>query len=143
MQYSLPKLWLARIPDIWDRHMPANYPVSSSEFSLSFGDEETRNAVIEMEHNLGTDESIITEEILPENCVMTGYVGTYDVLAESGVETLLSPERVDTDNVIAMHYAVTDGEENGEWVQIEDIEVRDGYVWGTLTDFSPIAIFTY
>lgn len=141
--YEIPKIWLARIPAFWDRTIPMNYPNSSSEFSLSFGDEETRSAVLEMEANLGTEESIITEEILPENCVLTGYVGTYDVLAESGVETLLSPERVDTENVIAMHYAVTDGEENGEWVQIEDVEVRDGYVWGTLTDFSPIAIFTY
>lgn len=138
MQYSLPKLWLARIPDIWDKTIPTGYPVSSSEFSLSFGDEDTRQAVLEMEANLKTEESIITS-VIPENHVCNGYVGTYDVIAEAGVETLLSPEKVNTENVIAMHYnSNTDG-----WEQIEDISVKDGYVWGTLQDFSPIAIFTY
>lgn len=143
MNYTLPKLWLARIPSIWDKTIPSNYPVSSSEFSLSFADQETKDAVAEMEANLKTEDTILTEDVVPEGTVVTGYVGTYDVQGKDGEETLLSPEKVDTDNVIAMHYRVTDGEEGGTWEQIEDIEVKNGYVWGTLESFSPIAIFTY
>ena len=115
MKYSLPKLWLARIPEIWDRTLPANYPRSSSEFSLSYSSQEVLDAVMEMETNLGTDESII-ESVVPEGSVCSGYLGTYDVTGESGVETLLSPERVNTDNIIAMHYDT----ENDKWSQIQD-----------------------
>ena len=78
MKYSLPKLWLARIPEIWDRTLPANFPKSSSEFSLSYGKQEILDAVMEMEANLGTDESII-DSVVPEGSVCSGYLGTYDV----------------------------------------------------------------
>jgi hypothetical protein len=138
MKYSLPKLWLARIPEIWDRTLPANFPKSSSEFSLSYDKQEILDAVMKMEANLGTDESII-DSVVPEGSVCSGYLGTYDVTGEAGVETLLSPEKVNTENIIAMHYDV-DAE---EWSQIEDAHVVNGYVWGTLQSFSPIAIFTY
>lgn len=138
MQYSLPKLWLARIPNIWDRTIPAVYPASSSEFSLSYSSEEVKNAVDEMEKNLNSEESILVN-VLPEGTACSGYVGTYDVIGEAGVETLLSPEKVNSENVIAMHYDA----EADAWNQIEDITVKNGYVWGTLESFSPIAIFTY
>ena len=136
--YSLPKLWLARIPDIWDKTIPTGYPRSSSEFSLSFESQNVKDAVMEMEANLNSEESIVAD-VIPEGSVCSGYLGTYEVSGEAGVETLLSPERVDTENVIAMHYDA----ENDTWNQIEDVEVRNGYVWGTLESFSPIAIFTY
>ena len=138
MNYSLPKLWLARIPEIWDRTLPANFPKSSSEFSLSYGSQEILDAVMKMEADLSTDESII-DSVVPEGSVCSGYLGTYDVTGEAGVETLLSPEKVDSENIIAMHFDA----EAGEWSQIEDAHVVNGYVWGTLQSFSPIAIFTY
>ena len=138
MGYSLPKLWLARIPEIWDRTLPANFPKSSSEFSLSYGSQDVLDAVLEMEYNLDTDESII-DSVIPEGNVCSGYLGTYEVTGEAGVETLLSPEKVNTENVIAMHY----DSEADTWNQIEDAHVVNGYVWGTLESFSPIAIFTY
>lgn len=138
MYYSLPKLWLARIPEIWDRTIPANYPRSSSEFSLSYTSQEVLDAVMEMESNLKTEKSIVSS-VVPEGSVCNGYLGTYDVTGEAGVETILSPERVDTDNIIAMHYDT----ENDQWSQIQDAHVVNGYVWGTLESFSPIAIFTF
>lgn len=138
LQYQLPKLWLARIPDFWDRTLPSDYPHSSSQFSLRFADEEQRAAVIKMESELKTEDSEITSAI-PEGNVLTGYLGTYEVSGEGGVETLLSPEKVDTENVVAMHY----NSETEAWEKIENITVKDGYVWGTLESFSPIAIFTY
>ena len=131
---SLPKIWQGRITKFWDRVLPSNFPSSSSEFSLNYATNEEKEAVEEFESTLGTEESPAVEFIGEGNFV-SNYFGTYDVSGETGVLTLLSPEKVDTnDEIIALHYV------NDEWTKVEDAQVIDGYVWGTLTDFSPIAI---
>lgn len=134
--YKLPKIWLGRIQEIWDKIMPSDYPASSSEFSIKFKDEETTNAVKVFEEQLGTEESVVNN-IIPEGTVVSNYIGTYEVTATAGELTLLSPEKITSDNVIALHYNGT------EWVKIENTEIKDGYLWGTLEDFSPIAIVEY
>lgn len=135
--YTLPKVWQARVPKYWEKFMPVNYPTSSSEFSLKFASEEDKAAVAEFEETLGTEDSPVAEAIGEENFV-SGYVGTYDVSGEAGVRTLLSPEKIETeDQVAAFHY-------NGEsWDLIEDTELVNGYLWGTLEEFSPIAVVIY
>ncbi len=136
MCYTLPKIWTGRISKYWDQIIPSGYPVSSSKFSLTYETQEIRDAVLEMENQIGSDESVVTN-MLPEDTFASKYIGTYDVVAEPGVKTLLSPNKVSTDNVVVMHY---DGE---NWNNVEDVEVKDGYVWGTLDSFSPVAIFEY
>ena len=135
----LPKIWLQKLPGFGELTIPKNYPESSSEFSLDFTAEDA-DAIREMEANLDTEESIITEEMVPQNDAVGNYLGTFDVTGEAGVETLLSPVAVpDTAvGVIAMHY----NEAEDAWTQIEDAHVVDGYVYGTVESFSPIAVFT-
>ena len=136
----LPKVWLQKIPGFGELKIPADYPESSSEFSLDFSQEDA-DAVRTMEENLSTEESIITSDMIPENDALGNYLGTFDVTGEAGVETLLSPIKVadNTNGVIAMHY----NKESAEWNQIEDAHVaEDGYVYGTVESFSPIAVFT-
>jgi hypothetical protein len=135
----LPKVWLQKIPGFGELKIPADYPASSSEFSLDFSEEDA-TAVRTMEANLSTEDSIITSDMIPENDALGNYLGTFDVTGEAGVETLLSPIRVadNTNGVIAMHY----NEESSEWTQIEDAHVVDGYVYGTVESFSPIAVFS-
>lgn len=135
----LPKIWLQKIPGFGELKIPEEYPESSSVFSLDFSPEDA-NVIQEMESNLGTEESIITEEMIPENTILGAYAGTFDVEGDPGVETLLSPVPVGPNDigVIAMHYNETEG----TWEQIEDAHIVDGYVYGTVEEFSPIAIFT-
>ena len=136
--YTLPKIWQGRIQKYWDKIIPSpsTYPASNSTFSTSFDSEEETAAVSEFENQLGTEESVVPE-LLPEGTYASNYVGTYNVTAVDGERTLLSPERVSSENVVALHY---DGE---SWNVVEDAEVVDGFVWGTLESFSPIAIFEY
>ena len=138
MCYTLPKIWNGRVQKFWDKTlpMPSSYPITESKFSLSYETEEIREAVIEMEDSVGTEDCPVVA-MLPEGTYLAGYVGTYDVSGPVDEMTLLSPEPVRSSNVIAMHYF------NDEWVQVEDVEVRDGFVYGTLESFSPIAIFEY
>lgn len=138
MCYTLPKIWLGRIQKYWDKIIPNGYPVSTSEFSIKFDTEEIKEAVTKMEAELDSETSIL-KDVVPEGTVANGYVGTYDVKAEAGVKTLLSPEKVTTNNVIVMHYNPNED----KWVQVEDISIENGYIWGSLEDFSPIAVFTY
>ena len=136
----LPKVWLQKLPGFGELTIPKNYPESSSEFSLDFTPEE-RDVIAEMEANLSTEESIITEEMIPEHTAIGAYLGTFDVTGEPGVETLLSPVQVSDRALvaIAMHY----NEESEAWEQIEDAHIaEDGYVYGTVASFSPIAVFT-
>ena len=140
MCYTLPKIWKGRIQKYWDKLMPSpsSYPNSGSEFSLKFDTPEITDAVSQMEAEIGTEESVIND-LLPENVYLGSYVGVYDVKATPGELTLLSPEKVDSEEYIAVHYNA----ENEAWENIEDTQLIDGYVWGTLEDFSPVAIFTY
>lgn len=135
--YTLPKIWQGRIQRYWDKTIPTNIPMSSSEFSLQFTDDE--KAVIKnFEDTLGKEESPLVD-IIPENSYIGSYIGTYNVEGEAGVRTLLCPEAVDTKEVIAMHY----NKETSAWEKIEDASVDEaGYIWGTLDSFSPIAIVT-
>lgn len=134
------KIWLQRIAGYGELTIPDNFPSSSSEFSLDFTKEE-EDAIKEMEANLGTEESIVKDEDLPANTLLAGYVGTFDVTGTPGEETLLSPIRVNTTDVVAYH--LNDSNEGtGVWTKIEDAHVVDGYVYGTLDSFSPIAVFT-
>lgn len=140
-KYILPKLWLQAIPKYWvERRIPNKYPTdTSSEFSRYFNTREISEAVKYMEKNLESDDSILVD-IVPENCIISGYLGTYNVSGETNERVLLSPQRV-PDNavgVIAMHYEET----SDSWVEINDIELKDGYVYGILDSFSPIAVFT-
>ena len=137
MCYTLPKIWQERVPKYWEKYMPANYPKSSSEFSFKFDTEEETAAVKTFEEQLGTDESVVPEIIGEENFV-SDYFGTYDVKGEAGELTLLSPEKIETDGeIVALHL------EDDEWKQIEDAHLENGYVWGTLESFSPVAILAY
>ena len=136
--YALPKIWVGRIQKYWDKFMPTDFPKSSSEFSLKFSSAEAKDAVVEFESKLGTEESTVLD-FLPENTFVTSYIGTYDVTGTPDELTLLSPEKVTSDNVIALHYV----EDTDTWEKVEDISVVDGYVWGTLESFSPIAIVQY
>ena len=137
---QLPWIKQAIIPEYWYKRIPTDIPNSSSTFSFIMTEAE-KEAVAEMEANINTEESIIDPEIIPENSALGKYLGTYDVTGEAGVETLLSPNKVPSDvtGVAAYHY----NEEADEWTQIESAEVKDGYVWGTLDEFSPIAVFTF
>ena len=135
----LPKVWIAAIPKYWNASIPTDHPASSSEFSLKFETPEVQSAVKTMEENINTENSIITEDMLPENTVVGSYLGTYDVTGEPGVETLLSPEKVPANavGVLVMHL----NSESNEWEKVEDAHIKDGYVYGTLESFSPIAVF--
>lgn len=136
MCYTLPKVWLGRIQKYWDKIMPADFPHSSSEFSFKFDTEEVSAAVVKFEEELGTEESVIST-LIPEGNFLTNYFGTYNVTGVPGELTLLSPQKMDTkDEVTAIHY----DNEADEWSVIEDTQIIDGYVWGTLESFSPIAI---
>ena len=135
----LPKLWLQRIPRYWDASVPTGYPATTSEFSVKFT-EEAKVAVKDMEEKLNSEESIITEEMVPTGRRVGNYLGTYDVTGVAGEVTLLSPAEVtekDVD-VLAFHYNETEA----AWEQIEDAHIVDGFVYGTVESFSPIAVFT-
>lgn len=136
----LPKLWLEVIHKYWDKKVPSDYPKTSSEFALKFDSEETAEAVKVMEDKLNTEESIITEDMISEGQRLGKYLGTYNVSSIAGKLTLLSPEKVSNSDigVLAFHY----NEENTEWEKVEDAQIIDGYVYGTLESFSPISIFT-
>ena len=134
MCYTLPKIWLGRIQKFWDKIMPTDYPASDSKFSLKF-DDDLKPVVTDFENNLGTENSPITAA-LPENTYPSNYIGVYDVEGKPGEKTLLSPEKVSTKDVLAMHY----NKETEAWEKIEGVTVEDGYVWGTLSSFSPIAV---
>jgi hypothetical protein len=137
-EYTLPKIWKARISKYWDRTIPSNYPKSSSEFSLTYDSDKTKSAVNEMEAQLGTEESVVNE-FVDEGLFVSNYFGTYNVSGEDGEYTLLSPEKIETnDDILVLHY----DEESEGWEKIEDAELVNGYAWGTVDSFSPIAIFT-
>lgn len=157
----LPKLWLAAIPKYWNEQIPDDYPTDTgSSFSLNYDSKEEKEAVKDMESNLGTEESIVTDEMLPDNTVLGSYLGTYNVTGVAGEKVLLSPKKVSDKAVsaLAFHYTETtagstenqEDSEAGEettpttttsWVPIEDAEIVDGYVYGTVESFSPIAVF--
>lgn len=140
MSMILPKLWLARIPKYWDRIIPKNYPESTSEFSVMYSTQEIAKAVEEMEKNVNTEESVLNnEEFVAENTFVSDYLGTYDVSGASGELTLLSPVEVTANNVSALALHLNTA--NNEWEKVEDAQIIDGYVWGTLESFSPIAVF--
>lgn len=155
----LPKLWLAKIPKYWNKTIPTNIPKSSSEFSFKFDTEDQKDAVVEMEKNLNTEESIIKPDDIEENQILSNYLGTYNVNGTPGELTLLNPNKIGNKdlNVIAYHYTgnidsetETENESEDEstinsdngWEKIEDAQIIDGYVWGTVNSFSPIAVFT-
>ena len=158
--YTLPKCFQGRVQMFWEKIMPlaSSYPISSSKFSLKFADSETTEAVKTFEESIGTSDCPALA-VLPENTYLANYVGTYDVEGKPGVKTLLSPEPVDpNDNVIVLHYvdgsidggSSDDGSDDSSsddgyiWEQVTDVEVdKNGFVWGTLINFSPIAVFTY
>lgn len=137
-KHELPKFWMGRIQKYWDKLVPSDYPISSSTFSTSFKSDVAANAVAKMENEIAS-ENCVALEVIPENTYVSNYVGVYDVEGTPGELTLLCPEKVSSENVIALHY----NEEADAWENIEDIQVIDGYVWGTLDSFSPIAIFEY
>lgn len=137
-KHELPKIWMGRIQKYWDKFVPSNYPISSSSFSTNFKSDAAVVAVAKMEDEV-VSENCIALEAIPENTYVSNYVGVYDVEGTPGELTLLCPEKVESENVVALHY----NEETDSWENIKDIQVIDGYVWGTLESFSPIAIFEY
>lgn len=129
MEKYLPKIWRGRIKKYWDKTLPGFIPASKSKFSLKFDTEEEKEAVEEFEAALGTEESVVTE-LLPEGMFMSGYLGVYDVKGPRDELILLSPEKVDSkDNFMVLHY------ENEEWQVVEDVQLIDGYIWGTVPSF--------
>lgn len=140
----LPKIYLAVIPKYWYKSIPTDIPASSSVFSLKYDSEAELDAVKEMESKLNTEDSIVTPEDIPENEKLSLYLGTYNVTGTPGELTLLNPNKIGSKdvNVVAYHYVSGENEETGTWEKIEDAQIVDGYVWGTLESFSPIAVFT-
>jgi hypothetical protein len=138
----LPKLWLGRIQKYWDFPIPLNFPKSSSEFSLKFESEDIATAVETLKEQISTGEDNPVKEVTPENTIINSSLGIFDVKGEPNERTLLSPNKIQGkyDGVIAMHF----NSEANQWEQVSDTEVdKDGYVWGTLQSFSPVAVFTY
>ena len=136
-QSILPHLWTEYLREMWNRSVPTDYPESTSEFSIDFGDD--KSAVAEMESNLDTEESVITEHV-EDNEFVTRYVGTFEVTGEPGEHVLVSPERVDDGPMYraeALHYNA----ESGEWEKLENTVIEDGYVYADVNEFSPIAVF--
>lgn len=141
----LPKIYLAVIPKYWYNPIPTDIPSSSSVFSLKYDTDEEFDAVKEMEANLNTGESIVTPEDIPENDTLSLYLGSYNVEGEPGELTLLNPNKIGNKDIgaVAYHYISGENDETpGTWEKIEDAQVIDGYVWGTVDSFSPIAVFT-
>ena len=138
MCYTLPKIWMGRVEKYWTKRapLPGTYPVTESVFSVKYETAEITEAVEEMEASIGTEDCPVNE-MLPEGTYLTEYVGVYDVVAPTDEVTLLSPNPVSSGNVVVMHYT------GDEWVQVEDIEVKGGYVYGSISSFSPIAVFEY
>lgn len=137
----LPKLWLARIQKYWDKKIPTGYPESSTEFNFVTAPEDVAK-VKDMESKLGTEESIIKPKDIPTNEAVGNYLGTYDCTGEAGVKTLLSPAKVDANATGVLVFHCKEENENTVWVKVEDTEIINGYVWGTVDSFSPIAVFT-
>lgn len=137
-RHELPKIWVGRIQKYWDKLLPSGYPISGSTFSTSFKSDAAAAAVTKMEDEI-LSENCVALEVIPENTFVSNYVGVYDVEGVAGELTLLCPEKVSSENVVALHY----DEEKDTWENIEDIQIIDGYVWGTLESFSPIAVFEY
>ena len=196
----LPKIFLARIPRYWEKRVPKGYPKSSSEFSLPEVYEE-KVAIEEMESKIGTEESIVSPEVVPEHEAVGNYLGSYFVELDMPVDeevveiveepteepepvaepvvtteepaadpnaevtdpaaatepevepeateedeeevfvTLLSPVKVKKSDVTgAVAYRYNDSEES--WDAIENVEVVDGYVYGTLEESGVVAAFT-
>ena len=133
----LPKCWLARIDKYWYPKLPNDYPETATIFDFVQG--EDKAAVIDMENNLGTENSIISVEDVPEKEAVGAYLGTFEVNAEPGETTLISPNKLPESavGVLAYHY---DSDEN-TWNLIDSTEIVDGYVYATLEEFSPIAVF--
>jgi hypothetical protein len=140
----LPKIYLAVIPKYWYYPIPSDIPESSSTFSLKYDKDSEYDAVKEMEANLNTEDSIVTPEDIPENDTLSQYLGTYNVVGTPGELTLLNPNKIGNKDEGAVAYHYIDGEEGetGVWEKIEDAQIIDGYVWGTVNSFSPIAVFT-
>ena len=154
--YTLPKIWQGRIKKFWDRTIPGDFPASKAKFDLKFDTQDETDAVAKFEEELGTEESVvIKEELIPEGTFVSGSLGIYDVNGPRDEKVLLNPERVTTtDPFVVLHY------EDEEWKVIEDVELVQGYIWGTVpapTDsgtvtppgpaeednFSPIAVVFY
>lgn len=141
----LPKIYLAVIPKYWYAGIPTDIPASSSTFSLKYDKDSDFDAVKEMEANLNTEESIVTPEDIPENETLSLYLGSYNVNGEPGELTLLNPNKIGNKDVDAVAYHFINAEDDevpGTWEKIEDAQIIDGYVWGTVNSFSPIAVFT-
>lgn len=136
----LPKLWLQAIPRYWDKKVPSDYPETGVEFSTYFESKKVQDAVNTMESALNTEESIVKEEMITDGNALGSYVGTYDVSGTPGESVLLSPEKIDpsASGVLAFHY----NKESSNWDQIKDVEIKDGYAYGKIESFSPIAVFT-
>ena len=133
----LPKCWLAVIDKYWYPKLPNDYPETDTIFDFVQG--EDKAAVIDMENNLNTENSIISSEDIPEKEAVGAYLGTFEVNAEPGETALISPNKLPDNAVgaLAYHY---DSEEN-TWTLIDSVEIQDGYVYATLEEFSPIAVF--
>ena len=192
----LPKIWLAKIPRYWEKRVPKGYPAGTSEFSLPEVTEE-KVAIEEMEAKIGTEESIVSPDVVPEHEAVGKYLGSYfveitipvDEEAEESEEekecpkegeatveipedpdapvvevtdadaateepapeeedteeevfvTLLSPVKVrDKFTTDAVAYRYNDEEQT--WDAIDNVEVVDGYVYGTLEESGVVAAFT-
>ena len=136
----LPKIYLAVIPKYWYCPIPTDIPVSSSVFSLKYDTDAEYDAVKEMESKLNTEESIVTPEDIPDKDRLSLYLGTYNVEGTPGELTLLNPNKIGIKDIdaVAYHYNT----ETETWDKIEDAQIIDGYVFGTVDSFSPIAVFT-
>ena len=125
----LPKCWLARIQKYWKKTIPNDYPATEDvEFSLSFTPEDYLT-IQDMEKSIGTEESIITPEMVPEKQALATYIGTYNVLVaiEDDVEKEEAEPEVNAEDggeVIAPKRNVADeGEDEDKSVLISPVKL--------------------
>lgn len=144
----LPKLWVARIPQIWDKRIDEDSlpKDSKSKFSQYFNDEDEKAAVKKMEESINTEDSVIKPEMVPENNTLGVCLGTYSVIVDTeevaGKQVVLSPEPINNKNDIAV-LALTYDKEADTWNKVEDAEIKeDEFVWGTLEKSTPVTVFT-
>ena len=88
----LPKCWIARIDKYWYPTLPVDYPETTTIFDFVTGSDKA--AMIAMEDNLGTENSIIADEDVPEKEVVGAYLGTYDVDGDPNELVLISPNKL-------------------------------------------------
>ncbi len=112
-------------------------------FSTEYETETATAAVTALESDIESEDEETVDEfeaVVGEDEVLAEYLGCYEVSAETGVLTLASPVEVTDPEVyiaIVLHY----NDDTGEWEQVSDVQIIDGYVYAVFTSLSPVAVY--